>query len=117
MGQHPEGPRERTRRPAPLEEVLHNPLERILGAISDLDAVLTSHEDTVSQRTAEREQLIQEQWRLSKELTALQRLGEEYDALADSHDLLAEKHTAVRAALQSLLTDVKTLAGELRRGR
>jgi prefoldin subunit 5 len=70
----------------------------------------------LEQRSSEHEQLIQEQWRLRKELAALQRIGEQYDTLAETHDRLATRETDVREALQALLKDVKALAGELRRG-
>lgn len=116
MGRHPQGPRDHAPSATPLGNALRARLDGILDLIAELDDTLGAEAERCDELRNEREQLFQDRWRLNKELAALKRAGEDYDALAASQAETAARQAEVREGLQRLLADVKALNGELRRG-
>lgn len=89
-------------------------LQVIAETIAKLSETLHAGQSHAAQLAEERDRLLQEQWRLRKQISAFQRAAQDYDALADDCNRRHETQVKVLERLEALLKKVKALSAELR---
>ncbi len=80
--------------------------------LRDLQAALYEIKEEGHRRNAEREQLLQENWRLKKETSTHQHASQEYDGLLAENQKLQSLHAELRARLLKILAHTKALGME-----
>ena len=77
--------------------------------IEALRAVLEANRADVVQQHAEKEDLLQQQWRERKRLTTLNRIAEDYDGLDEQNRAYAQERKAIHERLSQVLKLTKAL--------
>lgn len=95
-------------------ELIQEELEAIQACIEELESLLKRAHSHLAKQQEEWELGRQEQWRLKKELAALKRLNEEYDAIEAENQMLKTRQEALRETLKSVLAATKALSAEFR---
>lgn len=97
-----------------MNPLLRTQLERIDAALDTLSAALEASKNEMGQLAKEKERLLQETWRHRKEAAALQRAGDDYDALMQENVAWRQAAASLQEGLYTLLTQTRALANELR---
>jgi len=91
-----------------------NQLAEIARAVDDLGKLLTKRAADVKKHEAEKDKIQKELWSTRKEMTALQRICDDFDAVDKENQALAERQKQVKNTLQLMLKQVKSLSSEFR---
>ncbi len=93
----------------------------VQSRIAQIDQQLAGLCETLEKNRAElalqhqeKEEMLQEQWRGRKKLTALERVSKEYDEMLDENRKYAAERKQLRARLAKLLTLTKSLRNAYR---
>jgi len=77
--------------------------------IAELRAILEANREDVRQQHAEKEELLQEQWRQRKRLTTLNRIAEDYDTVEAENNRYRDERLELRASLKTIISSTKAL--------
>ena len=89
-------------------------IHQIEETLRDLSQTLDRAEGNAQASAEKYTELQKEVWSHRKEITALQRISDEFETISDENQRLHSLHAQLRDRLRSLLTQVKTLSGEFR---
>ncbi len=93
----------------PLNPLLAKKLQDLDALAHDLRDSFASASEALQRQHEEKENMQQEQWRLQKDLAALKRIADDFDALADLTERYKRQRAEVRAGLERILTHAKAL--------
>lgn len=95
-----------------MKPLVATQLHRIEQELRELQAALQESTEEQQRHSAEREQLLQENWRLKKETSTHQHASQEYESLAVENQQLHSLHAELRARLLKVLAHTKALGAE-----
>jgi hypothetical protein len=89
-------------------------LDQINEALDDLDQILQERAEKIKTQHEEREDVLKENWRRSKEIAVLEHGRKEYEELAEEHRILSDNQKKLTEHLRRLLDCTKAFNSELR---
>jgi chromosome segregation ATPase len=97
-----------------MDPMVQSKIAQIDQQIAGLRETLEKSRAELAKQHAEKEEMLQDQWRGRKKLTALERVSREYDELQEENQRYAAERKKLRASLAKLLTLTKSLRNGLR---
>jgi len=92
-----------------MDPMVQSKITQIDQQLAGLRETLEKGRAELAKQHQEKEEMLQEQWRGRKKLTALERVSKEYDALLDENQRYAAERKHLRERLGKLLTLTKSL--------
>jgi len=92
-----------------MDPMVQSKIEQIDQQLAGLRETLEKNRAELALQHQEKEEMLQEQWRGRKKLTALERVSKEYDALQDDNRKYAAERKQLRDRIAKLLTLTKSL--------
>lgn len=96
-----------------MNPLIKKRVEQLNASVEALAETLERNRAEVLKQHEEKEELLQEQWRQRKRMTALDHVAQEYDALEAENRRYAEERKEMRTALTGLLSKTRALRGEM----
>ncbi|HPO84233.1 MAG TPA: hypothetical protein PLN86_00145 [Candidatus Hydrogenedentes bacterium] len=97
-----------------MNPLIKRQIDLLLDTIAEISACLDNAKSHISQLTKERDKLIQEQWRLKKQVSTFQRVSEEYDKVCSDVETKEHLIDSLKQGLNDLLEKVKRLRGGIK---
>ena len=97
-----------------MHPLVESQLTELTSAITGAEHLVAHLESEIIRLEELRNDLQQEQWRLKKELAALQRLEADYEELNNQNGRLQVVNAELREGLKSLLAQTRALRAEVR---
>ena len=95
-----------------MNSLVHSQLQEIQRQTEALRRAVAGVKSRQALATQDHERLLQEQWRLKKEMATLQRVSDDYDDLMAENKRLDETIGDVRNRLRKVLACTKALVAE-----
>jgi cell division septum initiation protein DivIVA len=97
-----------------MDPMVQRKIEQIDQQLAGLRETLEKSRAELALQHQEKEEMLQEQWRNRKKMTALDRVSKEYDALQAENRRYAKERKQLREQLARLLTLTKSLRNSFR---
>ncbi len=97
-----------------MNPLIRKKLDQMQSLVEEMGEVLRANDTDVKKQHAEKEALLQKEWRRQKELTTLNRIAEDYDALQAENDRSADERLALKQRIENLLKMAKALGTAFR---
>ncbi len=97
-----------------MNPLIRKKLDQIQSLVEEMGEVLRSNDAEVKKQHAEKEALLQKEWKRQKELTTLNRIAEDYDLLKSENDRLADERRQLKQRVDNLLKMAKSLGTAFR---
>lgn len=94
-----------------MNALVKNQVKRIEQELENIRALLAKYAEDNKKQHAEKEELLQEQWRQRNELVTLRRVAEDYDRVDDERQRIRDQRGEIRERLQRILAHSKALSG------
>ena len=92
-----------------MNPILKKQFDSVKSQIDALHSVLEENQEELSKQHAEKEELLQEKWRIRKRLTTLERIESEYDVVQGESKKYREERGHIRESLNAIVSLSKAL--------
>lgn len=92
-----------------MNPLIQSRINALKNCAVDIASAFAAAARELEKQHAEKEALLQEQWRQRKTITTLNRLSVDFDALEAENEILRKQREALRASFESVLRHAKAL--------
>jgi chromosome segregation ATPase len=94
-----------------MNPILQKQFENLEHQVQQLRDVLAKNSEELQKQHGEKEDLLQEKWRQRKELTTLNRIASDFDAVDGENEQYREERKEIREDLSKIMHLTKALRG------
>ena len=94
-----------------MNPILQKQFENLEHQVQQLRDVLAKNSEELQKQHGEKEDLLQEKWRQRKELTTLNRIASDFDAVDGENEQNREERKEIREDLSKIMHLTKALRG------
>ena len=94
-----------------MNPILQKQFENLEQQVQQLRDVLAKNSEELQKQHGEKEDLLQEKWRQRKELTTLNRIASDFDAVDGENEQYREERKEIREDLSKIMHLTKALRG------